>query len=171
MKRRTNRRADRDPLTQPVPIRQERSRKPAPLSMPERPAWLGHKASTAPVRLVRFPQGDAHSTLEPFTGRDLALDRRETTLGSDAHLAMVVLNSPAVSGLHARVLHTPDGKYMLADAGSVAGTWVNYAPVSQQGAHLEHGDLVHIGPLAYRFELATPPKQRTPRSSAKDETL
>jgi len=36
--------------------------------------------------------------------------------------------------------------------GSAAGTWLNYAPVSKNGAHLEHGDVVQFGKATFRFE-------------------
>jgi len=41
----------------------------------------------------------------------------------------------------------------VADLGSEAGTWVNYAPVSAEGSQLRHGDLLHIGRVAFRFLL------------------
>jgi hypothetical protein len=37
--------------------------------------------------------------------------------------------------------------------GSSAGTWINYTPVSGEGACLEHGDLIHIGRVGFRFSL------------------
>ena len=46
---------------------------------------------------------------------------------------------------------------------------MNFAPVSSQGVRLVHGDLVHIGKLAFRFELATPPAARSPHVSHPDE--
>ena len=50
----------------------------------------------------------------------------------------------------------------MADAGSVAGVWVNYTPISQSGARLEHGDLVHIGRIGFRFTLRQPGATRKP---------
>ena len=84
-------------------------------------------------------------------------------MGSDSVKSMVVLDSPTVDGLHARVFQSFDGEYLLADTGSIAGTWLNYAPVSTQGAHLQHGDLIHIGRMAFRFELRNASGLRQPQ--------
>jgi pSer/pThr/pTyr-binding forkhead associated (FHA) protein len=35
----------------------------------------------------------------------------------------------------------------------VAGTWVNYQPVTGRGQLLQHGDLIHLGRVMLRFEL------------------
>ncbi len=171
VRRSTGRKQDTDPLTQRVPIKQERPARKQTVAQSAERRWFGRAASSAPARLARHPQADAHAALEPEANHDLPLSHRETTFGSDPQQAMVVLESSSVSGLHARMLIGSDGKFSLADAGSVAGTWVNYAPVSQQGAQLEHGDLVHIGGLAYRFLLSNPPKARQPRSQPQDEEL
>jgi hypothetical protein len=40
----------------------------------------------------------------------------------------------------------------VADEGSNGGTWLNYAPVSKNGAHLEHGDVIQFGKATFRFE-------------------
>lgn len=77
------------------------------------------------------------------------------TFGSDPRQATCVLDSPTVSALHARLTHTAEGEFILADAGSVAGTWVNYTPASSVGVRLMHGDLIHIGRVTLRFELKT----------------
>jgi predicted component of type VI protein secretion system len=67
-----------------------------------------------------------------------------------------VLNSPTVNDLHARLYRSTDGDFFLADQGSIAGTWINFAPITINGARLEHGDLIHIGRMMFRFELAQP---------------
>jgi predicted component of type VI protein secretion system len=46
------------------------------------------------------------------------------------------------------------------DLGSAAGTWINYEQLTRDSRPLAHGDLLHIGRLAFRFELATPPNRR-----------
>jgi hypothetical protein len=144
------RRLDRDPLTQPVPIRSEPVLQPA-----------ATKASRSgpPALLRRLPDNDdltSASQAEPLPGSPIPLARRELTFGCDSRQAMIVIDVPSVDPLHARLYRAPDGSFYLADAGSVAGTWVNFAPVSQRGTRLEHGDLVHIGRAAFRFELTHP---------------
>jgi DEAD/DEAH box helicase domain-containing protein len=46
--------------------------------------------------------------------------------------------------------------------GSVAGTWVNYMLVPTTGTRLEHGDLIHIGRVGFRFSLREPQRVRKP---------
>jgi hypothetical protein len=48
------------------------------------------------------------------------------------------------------------------DEGSIAGTWINYAPVSRQGLCLQHGDLVHIGRVGFRYTQRKPKHIRKP---------
>lgn len=155
---RPSRRSLQDPLTQPVPIRQDVPRRTRSVSPPTEPSrWAGVARPTAHARLLRQPQEDlpnVASSADPVLPADLAITRQELTFGSDPKLAMVVLNAPSIHPLHARLQRNADGSYLLSDAGSIAGTWVNYAPVSKQGALLEAGDLVHLGGVAYRFQPA-----------------
>jgi hypothetical protein len=81
----------------------------------------------------------------------------ELTFGRDINLATEVLDDASVDALHARLLHEEDGSFRIMDEGSVAGTWVNYSQVPSEGTILEHGDLVHIGRVSFRF------KEREPR--------
>lgn len=147
----------RDPLTQPVEIRQEAPRSPSSL---ERPSWpRGATGQPAPARLVRL----ADDAPRPAGSPVIPLLHRETSFGRNPGQASVVLDSPSVNDLHARLRHNPDGSFTISDAGSIAGTWVNYAPVSRHGVTLEHGDLIHIGKVAFRFEMARPTTTRQPR--------
>lgn len=119
------------------------------------PRALAHP--DAPARLVRLAEGG-----NSIPAESVPLSRKEITFGCDPQLAVSVLASPSVAPLHARLYQDPEGRYILADNGSIAGTWVNYAPVSSLGVHLEHGDLVHIGRVAFRFELSNPETVRQP---------
>jgi len=147
------RRAFKDPVTQPVARRRASRSAAEPRSSKPRPQ-MNHNA---PARLVRLSD-----TGNPLPHGTILLNQEETTLGSDPKQAICVLDSSSVSALHARLYRTDSGTFVVADAGSVAGTWVNYAPVSSQGARLENGDMVHIGRLLFRFELTTPPPTRQP---------
>jgi hypothetical protein len=82
----------------------------------------------------------------------LALEQGEVLIGS-GKTCNVVLQDDSVEIQHARLTQYSDGGYHLADLGSTAGTWVNYAPVSPEGSQLQDGDLVHIGRVAFRFLL------------------
>ncbi len=167
-----DKRLSKDPVTQPVLIQQESDRKhpgqsqrqspaekpagtkPAgarPVSSWMNPIWPRSGAQNAPARLVALDENE-----QPITGGAILLTRQEITFGTDPQRATQVLESPTVNELHARLYRSPEGNFFLADQGSVAGTWVNYAPVTINGARLEHGDLIHIGRVMFRFELISP---------------
>jgi len=148
-----------DPVTQPVLIRMDDAR-PRPSATVPRSSVI-----RIPARLVRLDE----NSQQPIPGKSVAINQRELSFGSDPKKALIVLDSPSVSPLHARLTQTSEDVYILSDEGSVAGTWVNFAPVSSQGVRLVHGDLVHIGKLAFRFELSNPPAARSPRISNPDE--
>ncbi len=157
--KRMEKRRGKDPLTQQVPVREEpRSQPRRATSGAQQVTWpraLAHP--DAPARLVRLSDS-GHG----LPAESVSLSRKEMTFGCDPRQAVTVLDSPSVSPLHARLYQDPAGRYILVDNGSVAGTWVNYAPVSGIGVHLEHGDLVHIGRVTFRFELSDPDSTRQP---------
>ena len=84
----------------------------------------------------------------------LQIRNDEVRLGSDAAQADLVVPDPSVDPLHARLWRTDEGAFFIADQRSTAGTWINYAPVSPEGARLEEGDIVHLGRVGYRFRLS-----------------
>ncbi len=84
---------------------------------------------------------------------DLVPLRDEELFIGSATENSIVLTEESVSPRHAHVSHLDDGTYLVADLGSEAGTWVNYAPVSPEGSQLRDGDLLHIGRVAFRFLL------------------
>jgi hypothetical protein len=142
---RTGRRKS-DPVTQPVAVKVE-----APA-----------KRLSGWVNRIHWPQRSIPPQASAFLSRisdvdsdvgstPIPLFTDEITLGSDPNLATLVLNDTSVEGLHARILHMEDGSYRLIDEGSIAGTWINYTPISREGARLENGDLVHIGRIGFRF--------------------
>ena len=176
-----SRRAREDPLTQPVTSRMDNGKPNAAPSI-DRPTWPRYAVgslSSAPAWLLRVPDTGGlgvaaeKSRVSPSSNPASAipLSRRETKLGSDPQAVTYKISSPTVSPLHARVMQTADGGFLLQDSGSVAGTWVNYSPVPAQGVLLRHGDLVQIGKVAFRFELANPPEERQPRISNRQEPL
>ncbi|HWR67370.1 MAG TPA: FHA domain-containing protein [Bellilinea sp.] len=174
-----SRRAREDPLTQPVTSRMDND-KPTTTPTIDRPSWPRYAVgslSSAPAWLLRVPDTGglgvtaSQSNISPSSNPASAipLSRRETKLGSDPQVVTYKISSPTVSPLHARVLQTAEGGFLIQDSGSVAGTWVNYSPVPAQGLLLRHGDLVQIGKIAFRFELANPPEERQPRISNRQE--
>jgi hypothetical protein len=146
-----------DPVTQPVQIRAE---PPAARrsNWTNRFQWPGKAAAPkAEAYLNPIPDSDQEDTLPPIPISD-----EEIILGSDPGSASLVFDDASVEALHARLLRLQDGSYRLADMGSVAGTWINYTPVSKEGARLEHGDLIHIGRIGFRFTLRKPLSKRKP---------
>jgi hypothetical protein len=87
----------------------------------------------------------------------ISLVGSDIVLGRDSSLSAVHLVDPSVSSLHARLTRLANGKYLIRDQGSTAGTWVNYDNVSEEGHILEHGDLIQLGRIEYRFTLSDPP--------------
>jgi pSer/pThr/pTyr-binding forkhead associated (FHA) protein len=81
--------------------------------------------------------------------------------GRDAVRATLVLDDFSVEEIHAR-LQREKNIFRLTDAGSIAGTWVNYTPVSQDGTILENGDFIHIGRIGFRFTQREPDHVRKP---------
>jgi pSer/pThr/pTyr-binding forkhead associated (FHA) protein len=69
-----------------------------------------------------------------------------------------ILDDPSVSPVHARITEDHGG-YILSDENSIAGTWVNYERLTTP-RRLQHGDLLHMGRVSYRFMLYTPPERR-----------
>jgi hypothetical protein len=136
----------KDPVTQPVDIAGE-TLIPASKTAPET-AWP-HIQGFGPAlaRLLLQPANPSTSIME------IPLGEHETTLGSNPQKAKFVLDFPLVSPLHARIYLDEQGLFRIADEHSSSGTWLNYAPVSSRGAHLQHGDLVQFGRAAFRFEV------------------
>ncbi|GAB4503777.1 MAG: hypothetical protein Fur0043_07690 [Anaerolineales bacterium] len=151
-----------DPVTQPVIVpateRPGKGKTSGEMHQANYPAWKrGKEMSEAPAYLVRLrPNG------EPGGGHPIPLLEKEITFGTDPVQAAHVLDHPSISPLHARLQQGEGGEFLLTDQGSIAGTWVDYEPVSPEGRILKHGDVVHFGQLMYRFILQNPPPEAEP---------
>lgn len=129
------------------------------------------QAPRAPQRAQIQPEPDASAAealLIPIgdsgqDGQPIPLVGADITLGRDAALAAHPFTEPSVSSLHARVIRQAGGDYVIRDQGSVAGTWVNYEEVPEEGQRLVHGDVVHLGRVELRFRLPHPPEGATVR--------
>lgn len=146
-----------DPVTQPVhipsePVRGHRPGWMSRLQRPQRSSGVKVEAYLTPI-----PDPDEQDTVPPIP---IPIDGLR--IGSDSSLATLVLDESAVEKLHANLIREADGSYRLADEGTTAGTWVNYTPVSREGIRLEHGDLLHIGRVGFRFTLSQPAYTRRP---------
>ncbi|MBM3150803.1 MAG: FHA domain-containing protein [Chloroflexi bacterium] len=146
--RKHTRRMERDPVTQPI---LQATGRPGHLPWMRRP-------KAPPAYLVRL-KGDG----QPATRPPLSLTGSELTFGSDPIQSSHVLEDESVSPLHARLRQVKEGRYLLLDQGSLAGTWVNLEPVPAEGRLLQHGDLVNLGRVSFRFMLRKPPDATRPR--------
>jgi hypothetical protein len=163
--RRRKRAGYNDPVTQPLGISEEEAVE-EPKTSP-----LTRFARRLPTARLRWPQ--RRSQLEPFgylvpvnedgepqPGGIISITTQELTFGRDPELATIPMDNPAVEELHARLWRDKEGKFHIADQNSVAGTWVNYAPVSPEGCEVEHGDLIHVAKVGFRFTLSRPTNPR-----------
>jgi hypothetical protein len=166
-KRRARRKQFEDPLTQPVVAFTE---PPAPAKTSKtvlrRSFWFRPKPASrlpdAPAYLTRLTNGG-----EPASAAPIPVLEKEMTFGTDPVQSLRVLDDPSISPLHARIKRNGEGAFHIYDHGSVAGTWVNYEPVTREGRRLTHGDRIHFGQLLYRFDLNRPPAEREPKIISK----
>jgi hypothetical protein len=152
-----------DPLTQPVVALTEpaNSAKKKNKTQPRRVSWLPARPARmpeAPAYLIRLTSGG-----EPASAVPIPVSEKDMTFGTDPVQSVRVLDDPSISPLHARIKQMDDGIFVIYDHGSIAGTWVNYEPVTREGTRLTHGDRIHFGQLIYRFNLSQPPAESEPK--------
>jgi hypothetical protein len=149
--RRRSHRAERaaalDPLTQPVKGVGGRH-------IPH-VSWK-HSTKQSDAYLVRLKEDGQSLTATP-----IQVSSPEMTFGSDPMQVTRIMDDPSVSPLHAR-LRVENGEYILSDEKSTAGTWVNYVQLTAP-QRLQHGDILNIGRLSYRFMLRHPPERQAPK--------
>jgi hypothetical protein len=144
----------RDPVTQPVKISStlKVQAKTRSKNWRERVPWLKRKEEPTPAMAYLIPLVGSD---EPTLPAPLQITTEDVTLGSDPHQASLVITDPSIEGLHARI-HHEDKSFLLTDAGSIAGTWVNFEQVTPNGTTLEHADIIHLGRVGFRFKLSEP---------------
>ena len=113
---------------------------------------------SAPAYLVRIQPDGQPAALSP-----IPIVESEMSFGTDPVQSKYVLDDLSISSLHARLKMMENGSYMLFDAGSVAGTWINYEAITREGHQLSHGDVVNFGQFMYRFQLDDPPPSAEPK--------
>jgi len=90
---------------------------------------------------------------QPLNRDPFRLPAHRVIIGSHPIKCNLVIDEKTVDPLHARIDFSPQDGYRLSDLGSVAGTWVNYAPISRSGVILEDMDLIHIGRASFHFSV------------------
>lgn len=146
-KARVKRGSDIDPVTQPVAGLMGRRNLRLPWKRP---------AKQPDAYLLRLKDDG-----QPVTAPPIPISSPEMTFGSDPMQATRILDDPSVSPLHAS-LREENGEYILSDEKSAAGTWVNFEALLIP-RRLQHGDVLHIGRLSYRFMLRKPPERPAPK--------
>ena len=129
-----------------------------PQSSVLRRAALQRELPEEPAEAVLVPLAG-----EPDTSEVIPLIGMDTVLGRDPSLAAIPIEDASVDRLHARLIRQADGEYLIRDQDSTAGTWVNYQEVPKSGIRLKHGDLVHLGEVAFRFQYVHTPAPRPVR--------
>ncbi len=152
-----------DPVTQPVKIQSEHPTK-------SRSAWLNRftwprEPITSKAYAHMIPLSD---TVKEESNPPIAINDELVTFGKDPNLVDIVIEDDAVEGLHATLQRRKKGVFRLSDEGSIAGTWVNYSPVSDEGTLLEQGDIIHIGRVGFRFIMREPHRVRKPVQRRED---
>jgi hypothetical protein len=94
---------------------------------------------------------------EGSESRAIPLSGAEFIMGSDPSLTSDPIDDPSVAGIHARLTRQAAGNFLIRDQGSVAGTWINFELIPEEGQLLKHGDMIHVGRVAFRFQLPQPP--------------
>jgi hypothetical protein len=121
------------------------------------------RSSHRPVYLTRLIEMPG-TGISVDDSRPFAVISKEVSIGSNPKEVSLFINDPSVEPVHAVLTRRQDGAYWVSDLGSTAGTWVNYAPISPNGAMLKSGDILHIGRVGFRFtglEPGTKPRRAT----------
>lgn len=100
---------------------------------------------------------------EPLTGKIISVTTKEITFGSDPKRSTITIDDPAIKSLHARLWRDENDSFFIADNNTAAGTWINFAPVSNDGCQVENGDLIHVAKAAFRFSHKKPTNPRRPQ--------
>ena len=128
------------------------------------PPYLKNKTKKAGNAQPAKPEPESSMPLKTF-GSLIKLDRDNTPcaekpllltneislIGKDPQLANLVLSDEALEPVHAEIHAFPDGRTRLTDFNTTAGTYVNFKAVDTKGIQIHHGDILHFGRLAFRF--------------------
>jgi len=139
-----------DPVTQPVqlkplPARGRFSNWMNRFSWPQRGS-----ASAHPIAYLEpLTKSNGHSPEDR-----IVIPYGEITLGRNPQLSTEALSDSSVDELHTRIRANSQSGIQIFDENSIAGTWVNYQPITSEGTQLFHGDIIHIGRVGLRFKLS-----------------
>jgi hypothetical protein len=156
---------DKDPVTQPIQPKNDEATRPTT-------AWAhrlqrAHARSSSQVLAFLTPVPPSE---EDFHVAPIPISADEIIFGNDPIKSTWMIDDPSLDAVHARLVREGN-TYRLFDAGTTAGTWINYTPVSAQGSLVENGDLIHLGRTRFRFSLRSPGKIKKPAIIAPEHSL
>ena len=88
----------------------------------------------------------------------ILLDKGQIHFGSDRQKASIWIEDDTLEGLHCTISLREDGSYAITDHHSVLGTWLNFTAISTEPVLLQHGDVIQVGDVAYRYQ-ENPPRR------------
>lgn len=91
------------------------------------------------------------------TGQTFPLDQETTTLGRKADNTIVLADDAAISRRHALITHQ-DGSYLIQDAGSANGTYLNDQRIAEPQP-LSNGDVVRLGQTRLTIQFPEKPEE------------
>jgi MFS family permease len=83
-------------------------------------------------------------------GRELLLTKDETTIGRAESCDLGMFGDMTIEKLHASIL-LQDNRYLLQDAKTPGGTWLNDKRVEGKPVPLKNGDTIRVGKSLLRF--------------------
>lgn len=119
---------------------------------------LSRSPYMTPSPVTRAPRSEGgagtRAVLEGPAGRFTLLAGTDLSVGRDGTRCAAVIQSPAVSGLHA-TFRFEQGKLMVKDEGSSQGTKVDQRVITAgEWVELSHGDEIFLGPERLRVSLS-----------------
>jgi hypothetical protein len=156
----------REPSSATATVSEDRTVPPAQAPAQRRPFWEHWFRRFTRAPREQAPQAFAFLTPlaeaeQPILPAPFQIVEDRVAIGSDPDQAAFTLDEPAVEPLHTHLVREGETIRVL-DAGTTAGTWVNYERIPSEGVLLEHGDLLHVGRVGFRFALREPPHIRKP---------
>ncbi len=118
----------------------------------------GSVLSEMPARTFQASLQLLGRNMKPVGDPPIQLGLEPTRFGSDSQKATVWIEDDTLEGLHCTIKPQANGTYTLTDHHTVLGTWLNYTAITEDETPLQHGDVIQIGDLSYRYE-EDPPRR------------
>ena len=89
------------------------------------------------------------------TSKDMmfTITHKRISIGSSSAEVSLLIDDVALNHVHSKLWQDNSGEFWVSDQDTVAGTWVNFAPVNIQGCKIQHQDIIHVGKHKFRFNI------------------